>query len=108
MRRHVESCVKYLKELRKQIATSLRMSNAGQQLKLTIPRMTAEGKHEFDILYAKIPLLNSYIFSMFECEDMITLFHKALPAYKMPTRHAIAGPRLKLCTQEQKKKSRAI
>src|SRR5439155_4187207 len=83
-----------LKVLREQIASKNSASNPQRQRKLAIPTLTSAQKHEFDILCARIPLLHGHSFALFECEDMVSLFRKALPAYKLPSRHAIAGPLL--------------
>jgi len=94
MRRHLETCEKHLKVLREQIASKNSASNPQRQRKLAIPTLTSAQKHEFDLLCARIPLLHGHSFALFECEDMVSLFRKALPAYKLPSRHAIAGPLL--------------
>src|SRR5439155_26727279 len=82
MRRHLETCEKHLKVLREQIASKNSASNPQRQRKLAIPTLISAQKHEFDLLCARIPLLHGHSFALFECEDMVSLFRKALPAYK--------------------------
>src|SRR5437868_2323324 len=70
------------------------MLDVPRQFRITFPKISPEIKHLIDLSMAEICFVEAVPFSLFESETVKTVLAQLHPAYKPPTRNAIAGPLL--------------
>jgi hypothetical protein len=96
MRQHLIQCDKYLNlHKAKGVENAItRQAAATKQTQLNIPRLSSATKDLLDMDFAEACYVSGAPFTIFQDDAMIRAFQTLNPAYKPPTRKALAGPLL--------------